>query len=332
MNLFLSIKARVRPANRRILLSETHDARVIQAAAQIQKEAFCRIVVLGKPDQLADAIRRAGGDPKRIEMIDRTDQPRLEAFTETYLELRKDKGCTRDEARRTVGDPVFYGAMCVREGLVDGMTCGSASPTPHVIRAALHCVGTRQGFKTLSSCFLIILPFPDFGLEGTLLFSDCGVVPVPTEDQLVDITRNAAASWRQFTGTEPIVACLSFSTKGSAKHDLTDRMARVARRVKELEPSLTVDGELQVDSALVPEVAARKASGSPVAGRANVLIFPDLQAGNIGYKLVQRLGRAQAVGPIFQGLASPINDLSRGCQVQDIVDAVAVTAAQVMDS
>jgi phosphate acetyltransferase len=330
VNLFLSIKARVRPANRRILLSETHDARVIQAAAQIQKEAFCRIVVLGKPDQLADAIRRAGGDPKRIEMIDRTDQPRLEAFTETYLELRKDKGCTRDEARRTVGDPVFYGAMCVREGLVDGMTCGSASPTPHVIRAALHCVGTRQGFKTLSSCFLIILPFPDFGLEGTLLFSDCGVVPVPTEDQLVDITRNAAASWRQFTGTEPIVACLSFSTKGSAKHDLTDRMARVARRVKELEPSLTVDGELQVDSALVPEVAARKASGSPVAGRANVLIFPDLQAGNIGYKLVQRLGRAQAIGPIFQGLNAPINDLSRGCQVQDIVDAVAVTAAQVM--
>jgi phosphate acetyltransferase len=183
----------------------------------------------------------------------------------------------------------------------------------------------------LSSCFLIILPFPDFGLEGTLLFSDCGVVPVPTEDQLVDITRNAAASWRQFTGTEPIVACLSFSTKGSAKHDLTDRMARVARRVKELEPSLTVDGELQVDSALVPEVAARKASGSPVAGRANVLIFPDLQAGNIGYKLVQRLGRAQAVGPIFQGLNAPINDLSRGCQVQDIVDAVAVTAAQAMD-
>lgn len=331
MNLFLSIKARVRPANRRILLSETHDARIIQAAAQIQKEDFCRIVVLGKPDQLADAIRRAGGDPKRIEMIDRTDQPRLEAFTETYLELRKDKGCTRDEARRTVSDPVFYGAMCVREGLVDGMTCGSASPTPHVIRAALHCVGTRQGFKTLSSCFLIILPFPDFGLEGTLLFSDCGVVPVPTEDQLVDITRNAAASWRQFTGTEPIVACLSFSTKGSAKHDLTDRMARVARRVKELEPSLTVDGELQVDSALVPEVAARKASGSPVAGRANVLIFPDLQAGNIGYKLVQRLGRAQAIGPIFQGLNAPINDLSRGCQVQDIVDAVAVTAAQAMD-
>ena len=331
MNLFPSIKARVRPANRRILLSETHDARIIQAAAQIQKEDFCRIVVLGKPDQLADAIRRAGGDPKRIEMIDRTDQPRLEVFTETYLELRKDKGCTRDEARRTVSDPVFYGAMCVREGLVDGMTCGSASPTPHVIRAALHCVGTRQGFKTLSSCFLIILPFPDFGLEGTLLFSDCGVVPVPTEDQLVDITRNAAASWRQFTGTEPIVACLSFSTKGSAKHDLTDRMARVARRVKELEPSLTVDGELQVDSALVPEVAARKASGSPVAGRANVLIFPDLQAGNIGYKLVQRLGRAQAVGPIFQGLNAPINDLSRGCQVQDIVDAVAVTAAQAMD-
>jgi len=331
VNLFQSIKARVRPANHRILLSETHDARVVRAAAQIQKEAFCRIVVLGEPAKLADELRRAGGDPKQIDVIDRTDKARIEAFTETYYELRKDKGCTRDEARQTVSDPVFYGAMCVREGLVDGMTCGSASPTPHVIQAALHCVGTRQGLKTLSSCFLIVLPFADFGLEGTLLFSDCGVVPVPTEDQLVDITRSAAASWRQFTGAEPIVACLSFSTKGSAKHELTDRMARVARRVRELEPALTVDGELQVDAALVPEVAARKASGSPVAGRANVLIFPDLQAGNIGYKLVQRLGRAQAVGPIFQGLASPINDLSRGCQVQDIVDAVAVTAAQVVD-
>lgn len=329
MNLLESIKARIRPAQRRILLSETHDERVIRAAVQCQKEGFCRIVVLGKPADLAVQLRQAGGDPDRIEIIDRTDTDRFEAFVLKYYELRKAKGCTPDQARQAVDNPVMYGAMCVREGLADGMTTGSASPTPHVIRCALHCVGTRKGLRTLSSCFLMISPLTDLGLGGVVIFSDCGVVPMPTEDQLVDIARSAAAAWRQFTGTEPIVALLSFSTKGSARHEATDRVARVAKRVKELEPTLAVDGELQLDAAIVPDVAARKAPGSPVAGRANVLIFPDLQAGNIGYKLVARFGRAQAIGPIFQGLAKPINDLSRGCQAQDIVDAAAITAAQV---
>ena len=328
MNLFESLKQRVRPARRRILLAETHDGRVIEAAARLGREDFCQTIVLGDRARLADALRRAGADPGRIEFLDPAEKDRFDAFVQEYYELRKAKGCTLDEARTTMQHPVFYGAMCVRRGLVDGMTAGSASPTAAVIRAALHCVGLRQGVRTLSSCFLIVLPFADFGHEGILLFSDCGVVPAPTEDQLVDIARSAAASWRQFIGTEPVVAMLSFSTKGSAKHPGAQRMAAAAERVRALEPGLAVDGELQLDAALVQAVAARKAPGSAVAGRANVLIFPDLAAGNIGCKLVERLGRAQAVGPIFQGLAKPINDLSRGCRVQAIVDAVAITAAQ----
>ena len=332
MNLFDSIKARVRPAQRRILLSETLDDRVVKAAAQMQKEGWCRTVVLGDPKVLAAQLTEAGADLKQIDIIDKTDTKRTDDFVAQFVELRKAKGMTVDEARTVMNDYVFYGAMCVRTGLVDGMTTGSSSPTPHVIRSGLQCVGTKKGMRTLSSCFVMILPFKDFGQDGVVLFSDCGVVPEPTDDQLVDIARSAAASWRQFVGTEPVVAMLSFSSKGSAKCARTERLVEIVKRVKALEPNLVIDGELQVDAAIVPGVAASKAPGSPVGGKANVLVFPTLEAGNIGYKLTERFGRAQAVGPIFQGLAKPINDLSRGCHVQDIVDAAAITAAQTFTS
>jgi phosphate acetyltransferase len=328
MDLFAALKERVGKEKKRILLAEPHDERVVRAALRIREEGFAEVVLLGNPDDVRANIQEAGGDRGAFEVLDLADEERLEAFAETYHELRKHKGVRPEQARETVRDPVVHGALCLREGLVDGMVAGSASPTPHVIRAALHAIGTRPDIKTLSSCFLMVLPEEELGLDGLLLFSDCGVVPMPTRYQLVDITRSAAASWRQFTGTEPVVALLSFSTKGSARHEAAEKMAAAAERVREVDPDLVVDGELQVDAALVPEVAEAKCPDSPVGGRANVLIFPDLQAGNVGYKLVQRLAGAQAVGAILQGLAKPVNDLSRGCSEQDIVDMAAVTAAQ----
>jgi phosphate acetyltransferase len=328
VSLLDDIKGRVRSAHRRILLSETHDDRVMQAAAQMAREGFCRTVVLGEPAAMAGRLKELGADALSVDIIDRTDKAREDQFVTAYYELRKAKGMTPDVARRILQDPIFYGAMCLQAGLVDGMTTGSASPTATVVRAGLHCIGMKAGLKTLSSCFILVMPRREFGMNGVLVFSDAGVVPDPTLEQLVDIARSAAISWRQFTRTEPVVACLSFSTKGSAEHPNAQKMAEVARRVKALEPNLIIDGELQADAAIVPSVASFKCKDSPVKGRANVLVFPDLGAGNICYKIAERLGGGQAIGPLFQGLAKPINDLSRGCSVQDIVDAAAITAAQ----
>jgi phosphate acetyltransferase len=245
--------------------------------------------------------------------------------------MRKDKGMTPEKADETLKDPVFFGVMMVKKGQADGMVSGAVHSTADTLRPALQILKTAPGTKLVSSFFVMVVPESDFGVKGTLLFSDCGLVENPDAEQLSEIALSSAKSFQQLTGVEPSVAMLSYSTYGSAKNPLVDKVVEATRLAKAKAPALRLDGELQADAALVPSVGKSKAPGSPVAGTANVLVFPDLNAGNIAYKLVQRLAKAEAYGPVTQGIARPVNDLSRGCSADDIVGVVAITAVQAQD-
>jgi len=329
MSFLGQVRKKALQANRRIVLPESSDERVIRATAQILKEGLAQVILVGNQEAIMHSAKAYEVSLSGVKIVDPYNFERLNDYVNKLVELRAKKGMTPEEAKKLLQtDPNFFGAMLVKMGDADGMVSGSASPTANVLRAGIQVIGTQPGVKTVSSVFIMELSqFKDlFG--SILVFGDCSVIPVPTSEQLADIATSAAETAVRIAGINPRVALLTFSTKGSAKHECVDRIIEAGRILRERKVQFRFDDELQADAALVKSVGEIKAPLSDVSGNANVLIFPTLSAGNIGYKLVQRLAGANAYGPIIQGLNSPVNDLSRGCSVEDIVVLTAITSAQ----
>jgi phosphate acetyltransferase len=320
MKLLHDIREQAKTKGKTIVLPESHDERVIQAAAILQKEGIAKVILIGKMDPIADLARQVGADLSGVKIIDPATAAEYPEYVEVYFRKRERKGVTREVAAKVMLNPTFFGAMLVEQGVADGCVSGADTTTGDVLRAALHIIGTNPATPTVSSDIFMITPDE----KKIWSFADCAVMPNPTSEQLADIAIATADTHQRVIGVEPIVAMLSFSTKGSAEHEMVTKVIKATEIAKQKRPDLQIDGELQLDAAIVPKVAQKKAPGSKVAGNANVLIFPDLNAGNIGYKLVQRIAGCEAVGPIIQGLRKPMNDLSRGCSVDDIVNVAAI--------
>lgn len=324
------IKRRAKQDIKTIVLAEGEELRTIQCAAIVKKEGYAKNILLGNPEKIKSIAQKENLDIDGIEIIN--PEEGNEEYAQLFAELRKKKGVTIEQARETVKDPLYYGNMMVKTGAADGMVAGAVNSSANVIRPALQILKTAPGTKLVSAFFIMNVPNCTYGNNGTFIFADCGLNQDPNADEVSEIAISSAHSYEQLIGGEPKVAMLSYSTYGSAKSDLVTKMQEATRLAKEKAPDLALDGELQLDAAIVDTVAKQKAPASKVAGQANVLVFPNLDAGNIGYKLTQRLAKAEAYGPILQGIAKPVNDLSRGCVAEDIAGVVAITAIQAQNS
>ena len=330
MHLIEQIKAKAKSNLKTIVLPESYDERMLYAAQQVVEQGLAKVVILGNPAEIQAAAAARGVNLAGVELLEPKSSPKLKEYIDAFVELRKAKGMTPEEAEKTLTaqDNLYYAGMMVRLGDAAGEVAGATSTTGNVLKAAFQTVGSAPGIKTVSSYFFMVTKTPTFGENGIILFADCAVNPNPDAQALAEIAVATARNCKAFLDVDARVAMLSFSTKGSSAHSDIDKVTQAMAIAKQIDPNIQIDGELQADAALLPKVGEKKAPGSPVAGKANVLIFPDLDAGNISYKLVERVAGAEAVGPIIQGLAKPVNDLSRGCSVEDIVNVTAITAVQ----
>ncbi len=313
---------------KRIVLPEGTDHKILRAADIVLKQNIAHIILLGNRKEIEDAAASVGVDLNGAEVIEPLIDPRREQYADLMLKIREDKGLTREEAMNMLVDPLVFAPLMILNGDADGELAGASHPTGDVLRPVFQYIGKQEGVNAVSGAFFMFVNDPHFGHEGFLVFADCSVIPDPNAQQLAEIAVQTARSAKSILGAEPRVAMLSFSTKGSAAHPLVDKVVEATRLAKEMDPALVIDGEMQLEAALIPEVAQLTAPGSEVAGRANVLVFPGLESANIGYNLVHRLAKAEAIGPVLQGLAAPVNHISRGCTVSQLVNMITVTSIQ----
>ena len=331
MSFIDDIKNRAKKSIKTIILTESEDVRVLETASKVTKEGFAKVILIGNQDETNKLASDNNIDIAGIQIIDPVTSNKYDEYVERFYELRKAKGITIEDAKKIIKDNMYFGTMMVKSGDADGLVSGACHSTANTLRPALQILKTAPGTKLVSAFFLMNVPDCKYGEDGIFVFGDCGLVENPNSDELSEIAISSSKSFKQLTNKEPKVAMLSYSTYGCAHSELTEKVVEATKLLKEKMPNLICDGELQLDAAIIPEISASKAKGSPIDGKANTLIFPSLDAGNIGYKLVQRLAKAEAYGPLCQGIARPVNDLSRGCSSEDIVGVVAITAVQAAD-